>query len=664
MFRGLVFKAAAWLHSAKLRWAWLWALLAYCLIAASPQLSHAIPPLVTAPELAKLSQSNAKAVVDMRRHWQASVIGVTNLLSTQASDPQELWSIPDAEFKPLSEAARLVLTPSQRYVARLNMTSTGSGSTLNLSLMMPRLDAVHLAYRYNDEPWTIEAAGDTIPMQKWAYSDRQPSFDIPLRPGNLNIVLEVAHLGIVDAPMVLQSASSYRDERLIMGLSVGVLIGVNLVLGLIGVAASLAFRRASFLAIPLMTVWMAIVVAANSGIAGVYLFNHSSSFNDEIKFFAITVWCVVLPWVTVVVLSLRHRAPLVWAAALAWGVLGSIGAAVWMDYTHRGTALNAVPILAISTVLFSLGILVFAAMRKEAYAVVTAPGVLLYASALLAPLGTYLGYLSNDDTILYSALATMLAALLFLQVLVYRHRHGRLVMSRAQTSPHRDVLTGLLNRKGFIYALAHNVRRMKTEKAYAIFMYISVGRLDNMREGYGEEGFDAGMVQLAAALSSSVTMVDTVARVAPNAFALNVLMPRDTQQANRLAQKILTRTMTLATHSAPMAQTARIAIAWMPMFGIELPDLERRALRSLSKMPDNKRIAWVGGDLAQAELSQSPDDLSMPTTKPNHGQEADDLPSLPGVINRLERDMLGADGEGIEWEANKLLQQLKSNEKI
>jgi GGDEF domain-containing protein len=310
-----------------------------------------------------------------------------------------------------------------------------------------------------------------------------------------------------------------------------------------------------------------------------------------------------------------------------------------------------------------MGILAYAVLRNENQALATAPGVLLYASAIFIPLLAYFGHLGNDESIFYSAIATVVAALLFLQTLLRQHRQGRLVMSRAQTSPNRDVLTGLLNRKGFENALAHNVKRMKSERAYAIFLYIRVGGTGDLRRDYGEEGFDAAMVQLAAALSSSVTVVDTVARVASDAFAINVLMPRDAKLANLLAQKILTRTMILATHSAPMAQTARISLAWMPMFGIVLDDLERRSLRALRKMQEGKRITWVGGDQAQAEMSLLTEGMSGPTTRPHHGLDADDLPSLPGMIDRIEEEMLGPDPLTLQIEADRLLRELRQKDK-
>jgi GGDEF domain-containing protein len=627
-----------------------------------PGVASAEPPVVSSSELAKLSDINAHASVDLRHYWQTALVNVNGLPHTQPSDPKTLWSLPDAQFTTTAQPERTRLTQGQRYVARMNMVSSGFGANINLSFLMPRLDAVHLAYRYDQDPWVVASAGDTIAMNDWAFRDRQPSFDIPLRPGNLHILIEIAHLGMVDTAIMLQSANVYRDDRLFMGLSIGALVGINLVFALVGIGAALAFQRWSFLAVTAMTALTAAVISTNSGMAGVYLLTHSAVFNDQAKFFTNTLWCALFPWVAATALSQKLHALAWWRASQVFAVVGLVFTIWAMDYALRSVMVKWVPIIALLSVAFALAILMHALLRKQAHALSTAPAVLFYACALLIPLAAYQGLVPNDSAILYSAIATMLAALLFLQVLVRQHRHGRLVMARAKTSPGRDVLTGLLSRNGFEQILARDIKRMKVERMYAAFFYIRVSDAQTLKDRYGDEGFEVGMVQLAAALSSSISVADSVGRVAPNAFAVTVLMQRDANVANGLAQKILTRTMALASHGAPLAQTARIAVAWLPTFGTLLPDIERRCLRAIHKMEQGKRIVWVGGANAQADASMLPDGLSSAaSTKPHNGQEADEeLPSLPGVINRLQEEMLGPDTQTLTAEADRLMRKLQA----
>lgn len=625
--------------------------------------ASAVVPLLDTPDIAQLSRSAAHVSVDMRKLWQSAVIGVGNdstLPNTKASDPDQLWNTPDAEFKTTAVPDRMTLKPGQRLVSRLNMNFTSFGPGMNLSFMMPRLDAVHVAYRYGLEPWTRASAGDTLPMTAWAYSDRQPTFDIPLRPGNLNVVTEIAHLGLLDAPVLLQSASSFRDQRMLTSLRIGLLVGLNLLMAVVGVAAALSFGRLGFLSITVMASFLVAMVVANSGIAGIYMLTSSAVFNDQAKFVTAVAWCALFPWVTAMALSLRLQSPRWWVVSVLWAGVVLLAALVLKSNLTRSENVLMVPLFALGSVALAVAILGQALLRQHPHAPACVLPVLLYALSIALPMASYLGLLQDDSTFTGSAAATVIAAMLFMRVLVRQYRQGRTVMSRAQSSPSRDVLTGLLSRKGFEQVQQRNVQRMKSEQTYAAFFYIKVSDPEKLKERYGQEGFEGGMVQLAAAISSSISVVDTVGRVAPNAFAVMVLMPRDAGLANRLSQKILTRMISLASHGAPLAQTARIAVAWMPIFGILLPDLERRAMRALRKMEEGKRITWVGGAMAQADVSQLQESLTSPTTKPHGGQEADELPSLPGTINRLEREMLGPDSKTLQDEADSLMAAMKS----
>jgi GGDEF domain-containing protein len=600
--------------------------------------------------------------LELRNLWESTLVEVPAQANAKVFDPQEVWQWPAERFASKSSNQRMTMAANQRFVARMELASSSSGDGIYLVFKMPRLDAVHVFYRYGNEPWTKESAGDTLPMVTWPFFDRQPTFDFPQREGVLSMVVEIAHQGVVDAPVLLESANSFRQDGINASLTSGFLIGVNLVLAAVGLMATLNFRRFGFLAISLMTFLMALVVFTNSGLAGVYLHTTGSEFNDQSKFLSNTLLCVAFPWVTAVALSQRFYSRGWWYLAMAWAALGSL-AGIWlMQYSLRHLTLTLVPFVLAGSLVIALAMLANALLRAQTLAVSTAPGIALYAVSLLVPLAAYLGFMQSDFAVLMASSATLIAALVFLQVMVRQHRQGRMVMARAKTSAGRDVLTGLLSRQGFEQILAKNVSRMHAEKMYAAFFYVTVSDAKTLQERFGDEGFEGGIVQMAAAISSSVSVVDTVGRVAANAFAVTVLMPRDAKLANSMAQKMITRTMSLASHGAPMAQTARIAIAWLPVFGTTLPDIERRAQRTLKKMDEGKRIAWVGGDYAQMDVSQMPDGNSSPTTKPNNGQTAeDDLPSLPGMINRIEEEMLGPDTEQLKSEADRLMKMMKAH---
>jgi GGDEF domain-containing protein len=607
---------------------------------------HAAPSVNLDPYLVKLADERSTVALDLRNLWESGWVRVGALQpNTVALNPQTVWSWPQTlfVFNPLS--AKQVLGQGQRFVARLELVSASSGPDINLTFKMPRLDAVHVAYRYDDGVWVQASAGDTIPMAKWPFVDRQPSFDLPLRQGRLSLVVEIAHQGVIDAPMVLQNAHSIHKTRMNAAASNGILIGINLVLTMVGILAALSYRRWSFLAISVMTLLMSAMVSTNSGLAGVYLFTDSTTFNDESKFFTTALRAVLFPWMTALVLSQRYHARHWWRASEIWAVLGLVITVWWMQYSLRNTATTVVTFTVLASTALALTILANAVLGGQVHAKAMAPGVLLYAVSLLLPLFTYLGYALTENMLLYSSLITLAAALVLLDTLLRQYRQGRMVLARAKTSIGRDMLTGLLSRKGFIRKLDLTVQRIEVNHAYAAFFYIALSDVATLKDSYGEEGYESGMVQMAAAISSSMSVADNVGRVAPNAFAVSTVMPHDAKLASQIAQKILSRILALSSHGVPMADSARIALAWLPVFGTNLPDLERSAQRTISEIEAGKRIAWIGGVQAQQNAQYPTSGIrtmaSDPQTTLSQHDPLTSLPEVTKVISRLEQEMLG-----------------------
>jgi hypothetical protein len=169
-------------------------------------------------------------------------------------------------------------------------------------------------------------------------------------------------------------------------------------------------------------------------------------------------------------------------------------------------------------------------------------------------------------------------------------------------------------------------------------------------EEHGEQGVEMGLVQIAASLSTSVTGNDGVGRISGQAFGITVLMPPDPVVAIRMAQKILSRLMALASHGAPMASTARMALAWLPLNSFRLDTLERRAQGALQMLEIGKRISWVGGvdshkDASQLLRDDTLADRALDETAPTiiEGQAASsnvNIANLYERIHRIEREML------------------------
>ncbi len=601
--------------------------------------------------------------IDLRSHWQTTVVPSTHSVAQASMDPQAAWDLPDEQFSPVPAPHRYKLNADQRLVARLSVTMQSQPSSLLVELPMPRLDAVHLSYRYDAEPWTNASAGDRIAMVQWPFANRHPVFVIPAKTGQLHIVWNIAQQGILSTPVYFRGDAGFREDRFSHALRTGALLGLAIVLTLVALGAATIFQRFSFLAVALMTLSVALAVFCQGGVAGVYLAKNSTWLNDVSKFVTGMLFGAMIPWTIAVVTALRLSALKIWRVTQMWLALGVIAAVVLSPLSMRNTQATVLPLFLISSLAFAFLIAASAALRRQAHAWWSVAAVVFYSLGILAPLAAYFGYAEGPQSFMLSSLGFLVSSLLLVYALALQYRHGRMVMNRAQTSHDRDVLTGLFNRSGFEKILRSNLKRMAPEQSCAAFLYIRVSDVQTLHELYGGEGFESGLVQIAAAVSSCVSVVDTVARISPNVFAVMVMMPPEQKLAHTLAQKIITRNMAIASHSTPMAQTLRIAMAWLPAAGSNLPDIERRCNRALTKIEEGKRVVWVGSAHGHLEATTTSDGASLHHTPAADLRVSDELPSLPGVINRIERDMLGgANEDQLSTEARRFMRVMDAQE--
>ncbi len=586
---------------------------------------------------------------DLRPDWQTARVPTQVASDTAAFDPQTVWAWSDETFTAVYPKRPMSLQREERLVGRLRVAMQEHPTSMLVELPMPRLDAAHLSYRYNDGPWTQHKAGDAVPMVQWPFANRHPVFVIPAKQGELQLVWEIAHQGLFTSPVYLRGDADFRRDRFDGALRTGALLGLALVLSLVAFGAAAIFQRFTFFAVAMMTVSVGLAVFCQGGVAGLYIGTQGTWFNDASKFASGMLFGSMIPWTVAVVVSQKLHARWAWYATMLWLGGGLLTALAMLLTGSRTGQVQVLPLFLIMSLLIAGLIAAASVLRRQPHAHWALLAVLFYSLGILAPLAAYWGYADGPQSFTISSMGFLMSSLLLVYTLTLQYRHGRMVMTRAKNTHTRDVLTGLFNRQGFEVILNKKIKRMQTEQWSAAFLYIGMSDTRDLQERYGGEGFEAGMVQMAAAISSSVTSVDTVARIASNAFAVMVPMPRDSKLANALAQKIITRNMAIASHTAPMAQNARIAMAWLPMVGTTLPDIERRCIRELAQLGSGKRIAWVGGMQAHSDFSQGHSQHNTPAAEPIFTAA---LPSLPGLINHIERDMLGQDSEQLLAQAD------------
>jgi two-component system, sensor histidine kinase LadS len=609
-----------------------------------------------APVLDLQSQDRMRFNVDVRAIWQTTMAPGKGLDTSKPLDAQTLWDMPEDRFAP-GTAKPVTVRNDERFVGRLSVLVQDSPHSLVIELPMPRLDVAHLSYRYHSgsstTAWAQLTAGDQIPMVQWPFASRSPAFFIPPKQGELQIILDIPQQGLFPSPVRLWADPAFREAHANRNTEAGAAMALLFFTMLICFGAAAIFKRFVFFAVGLYALSVALLAAGNGGMAGIYLGTTTAWFNDYIKYVTSIFFGALVPWTISAVVGQKYYSKFVAHIANFW-LVGSIAAVVVMLFTVSRDIHWAItsPFL-IASLIFGLGIALASVVRGQVHAYWSLAAMLLICVAIFLPIASYWGYLDGQSSYSITMLAFSMSSALLLFALLLQYRHGNRVINRAAYSLNRDALTGLLNRSGFERKLAQTAAAISAQNSHALFMYVSVRDAAKLEEQFGGEGFESGMVQMAAALSSSVSVVDTVARVGNNTFAITVNMAHDANMANAFAQKIITRTMSISSHSVPMAQTARIALAWIPVYGRTLRDLEKLAKQVLQDMGDGKRIGWIGGALAHTENPQIAD---------ANIQDAESAPysdAVHSVINRVEREMLQERLDAVKQRAERLVKVVR-----
>jgi GGDEF domain-containing protein len=570
-----------------------------------------LQPVFAAPQIAwtdlkaPAAQASLPAQeIELRGRWESVVLRGVTQTNLVALDPQVIAAMGSEQFAKSSADAQWKLASGDRLIARFQLLSEKNGNDLVLTIKKPRLDAVHLAYRHDGGEWVQFSAGDTVPMQRWAVPDIVPSFAIPQRPGQTDVIVQVAHRGNLSTEFLLQNESAHRVDLSLRNITMGLLMGVQLVLGMVAVMIALHLRQRSVLAVSAMAVAMIAVLVTNSGLIGLIVPAESDWLSDELKFLALNVWCVLLPWVAAGVLDIRRRVPKLWVLVNLYSLTWIFVSFWMMDYEQRDQSMLYVPLMAGSSLLLTLLVAALSYLRRAHRPWALFAGVGLYMLSMVTPYFGFLGLVNSNWSGSMAAVLSTLGSLFVLVGLYNTYRLGRQVVVRAQTATTRDPLTGLANRAGFETHLRELDARVSREPHCALLCYVSMADTNSAVREVGFEGFEMGMVQLAATLCTGIKGIEEFGRVSPQAIAMTALMRPDPAKAVRLAQSVLTRSMVLAAHGTELANSVRIGLCWLPLYGMKLDGLEQRLRDTMSKLDANKRIAWVGGQESSLEMEQ------------------------------------------------------------
>ena len=597
------------------------------------------------PQLDLRLQDRERFSTDVRPVWQTAMVLDKSIAPTQPLDAQAVWAWPDSRFQ-AGQAQPVTIKNDERLIGRWTMLVADSPHSLFLELPVPRLDLAHLSYRYNDEAWTRVSAGDQVPMIKWPFPSRNPVFVIPPKTGELQLVLDIPVPGLFPSPVMLWGDLAFLEQQTVRNTEVGAALALSFMSALVCIGAATIFKRFAFVGVGLYSISIFLVSAGQGGIFGMYIATTTTWFNDYIKYVTAVIFGAMVPWTLSLVVAQKHYSRLTAYAASGWTVVSLVVMVAMLFSVPRATQWALLSPYLIASLIFGLGIALASVLRRQPHGGLSLAAVLLLCAGIFAPIASYWGYLDGTFSFSITTICFYLSNTFLLMALFLQYRHGSRVLARAEPTSGRDALTGLLNRKVFEARVGKIDREAFRSNSHALFLYLSVSDRNTLQEQFGGEGFESGMVQTAAALASTISVVDTVARLSNNAFGVLVVMPPDVKLANALAQKIITRIMALASHSAPMTQTARIALAWIPEHGPGLSRLEETAKKVLQKLESGKRVGWASSSPASSRLAgtkrtgDSALDSQISSTPQSRADEMRDL--IDGVEDTMRREHFDA----------------------
>lgn len=176
--------------------------------------------------------------------------------------------------------------------------------------------------------------------------------------------------------------------------------------------------------------------------------------------------------------------------------------------------------------------------------------------------------------------------------------HRNLVETARQLS-FTDVLTGLLNRRGFMTFAERQVRSSMRSRGRFWLLFGDVDGLKDINDRLGHEAGDEALREVAVLLRLTVRDSDIVARYGGDEFAILIAETGETVDEDRLVERIeasLRRRQQMA--DRPFALSLSLgAVAFDPAHPVSLDDLIREADRRMYLRKRNSQDGNENGDV-------------------------------------------------------------------
>lgn len=404
------------------------------------------------------------------------------------------------------------LGPGRAVWYRITLPLVESPVQAVLTVPIASLDLVELM-RPSAPGWTVQRAGDSIPVGEWPLRYLHPAFAIVLSPGDAGRVayLRVQHSHPLSVDIVLRDASSFAESNKLWHLLLGGYIGFLVLVVVLAATHAVLWRDSIHLYYGAHVVLVGLLALSLNGLTGEYLWPWNAWWND------------IAP------------------AVLSATALGGIGLFVWQLVAERGRRVLSAVLLVLSALSFAIAIAYLELGRPPLFLLHNAvagvslavflvavgwyavrhpqvggwvfAGLALLALGALFPLLRNLGF---EPPVFVTQYGLQLGAAveipLVLIGLYFHSRERRDNQLRVHALARTDPLTGVASHRVLTERLGELLQRHRRDPLAGVILRVRVANLAAIANDYGREAAEAAIVRAAECVAQHAREGDTVAR--------------------------------------------------------------------------------------------------------------------------------------------------------
>lgn len=468
-------------------------------------------------------------------------------------------AMPDTAFAAV-DAKRAYQIGNGALWLRFDATNIQLDTHWRLIVPLPGVDDVSLYYRKSDGQWAVQQAGDRRAISGWAQAARYPVFSMPNalnQPVRYFVKIEHARVPYSVLPRIVTDEQLLTTE-LSDHMLLGVYFGLAILVVLLALANTLAYRDAGFGTYALYIAVFTVSQGMFTGVAGLYWWPELPQINRSLTFVLVLAATAATWFVRTVVMPKRFSRMLD-AAMLTLIALMPLAGLFDMLLQSELTfhAFNLLVTADLVLLLVVVFVALFAGDRHSRWIVYGFSPVLL---ATLVPLLRNYGVIQSS---FWTEYALLIGSAIEVPILYYglhrRMAQGRGMSARASGLRYADPLTGVYIAKIMSQKLKQLLGTApRYHQPFAMLM-IELTNYADLLKKYNRDTADRALVMAAARIRSVARSVDTVARLGDTQFGLLIEGPIRASDANDVATKILAAGLR-ATNELPDRDPLRFTI--------------------------------------------------------------------------------------------------------